>query len=71
MSHCSAERLSASVAGELGRSPVGASAEASQFSSSFEANPAVDETPSTLLSFMSAARKPALSDFAMITPICA
>src|SRR5438093_9956933 len=72
ISHCSGERLSASVAGELGRSPGGgpdASALEAWSSLSLVAKAAVDAAPSTLLSLTTLARKFALADRAIATPI--
>ena len=73
MSHCSGENVSASVAGAFGRSPGDAplaSVESSLLLSSLVAKPPVPETLSIRLSLSMLARKDALSDFAIATPIC-
>src|SRR3954469_1159948 len=72
MSHCRGDRLSLSLAGKLGRSPGGGpeapSSEPADGSSSRDAKPLVDDTPSTRLSLDSADANDALSERAMATP---
>jgi hypothetical protein len=69
MSHWSDENVSASVAGAFGRSPSWASELVSVTGLTRDPNPAVDETPSTLLSRPIAVANDALSERAITTPI--
>ncbi len=71
MSHCRPDRLSLSVAGAFGRSPVGGPAALSSTpSTSLVAKPAVAETPSTRASLRAAARNVVDVEETTATPIC-
>src|SRR2546430_17045308 len=76
MSHCKGDKVSLSVAGELGRLPGGgplASGEDSPFtvqSLIFVAQALAADTPSIRLSVMRLARNAVLSGLAIPTPIC-
>jgi hypothetical protein len=72
MSHWSGENVSPSVAGSFGRPPGGGPLVPSSFaagSASLDANLAVEETPSTRLSWPIRDAKAGSSERAMATPI--
>jgi hypothetical protein len=69
MSHWSGENVSASVAGEFGRSPGCRASASAAGSATFEPKPAVDATPSMRPSFESVEANDALFERAMATPI--